>query len=163
MLPRCNTKFIVNGNPISRTICVFFFSSRRRHTRYWRDWSSDVCSSDLGARAAKLFGVTETGNFEGKSVLSLSRIPDEEERAFLRRVRPKLYEARAKRPPPLTDRKILTGWNGLMISAFARAGLALARPDFVERAARAADYLLRVHRPSARLARSSMDGVARHA
>src|SRR5438445_5038665 len=26
---------------------AFFFSSRRRHTRYWRDWSSDVCSSDL--------------------------------------------------------------------------------------------------------------------
>src|SRR5258707_9995462 len=31
------------------TLCLFFFffSSRRRHTRYWRDWSSDVCSSDL--------------------------------------------------------------------------------------------------------------------
>src|SRR3712207_8722308 len=29
---------------------VFFFSSRRRHTRYWRDWSSDVCSSDLDVR-----------------------------------------------------------------------------------------------------------------
>src|SRR5476651_2912000 len=28
----------------------FFFSSRRRHTRYWRDWSSDVCSSDLRPR-----------------------------------------------------------------------------------------------------------------
>src|SRR5947209_12268403 len=28
-------------------IFSFFFSSRRRHTRYWRDWSSDVCSSDL--------------------------------------------------------------------------------------------------------------------
>src|SRR3712207_6557917 len=28
-------------------VSVFFFSSRRRHTRYWRDWSSDVCSSDL--------------------------------------------------------------------------------------------------------------------
>src|SRR3712207_8137371 len=28
---------------------MFFFSSRRRHTRYWRDWSSDVCSSDLGS------------------------------------------------------------------------------------------------------------------
>src|SRR3712207_7518339 len=27
----------------------FFFSSRRRHTKYWRDWSSDVCSSDLEA------------------------------------------------------------------------------------------------------------------
>src|SRR3712207_6511025 len=32
----------------SRPLCsIFFFSSRRRHTRYWRDWSSDVCSSDL--------------------------------------------------------------------------------------------------------------------
>src|SRR3712207_3088764 len=30
----------------------FFFSSRRRHTRYWRDWSSDVCSSDLLQRSA---------------------------------------------------------------------------------------------------------------
>src|SRR3712207_5657633 len=30
-----------------RLCCIFFFSSRRRHTRYWRDWSSDVCSSDL--------------------------------------------------------------------------------------------------------------------
>src|SRR5690606_40328839 len=29
-------------------LCVFFFSSRRRHTRFSRDWSSDVCSSDLG-------------------------------------------------------------------------------------------------------------------
>src|SRR5690606_20130371 len=29
--------------------CFFFFSSRRRHTRFSRDWSSDVCSSDLGA------------------------------------------------------------------------------------------------------------------
>src|SRR3712207_6674354 len=32
-------------------MCVFFFSSRRRHTRYWRDWSSDVCSSDLILRS----------------------------------------------------------------------------------------------------------------
>src|SRR3712207_9420237 len=29
----------------------FFYSSRRRHTRYWRDWSSDVCSSDLADQA----------------------------------------------------------------------------------------------------------------
>src|SRR3712207_7594362 len=33
----------------SQWYVFFFFSSRRRHTRYWRDWSSDVCSSDLGA------------------------------------------------------------------------------------------------------------------
>src|SRR3712207_8414130 len=35
-----NSKFL-------SVIRIFFFSSRRRHTRYWRDWSSDVCSSDL--------------------------------------------------------------------------------------------------------------------
>src|SRR5258707_9733000 len=34
--------------PDGFTTVFFFFSSRRRHTRYWRDWSSDVCSSDLG-------------------------------------------------------------------------------------------------------------------
>src|SRR3712207_8147380 len=32
---------------VSLVNVFFFFSSRRRHTRYWRDWSSDVCSSDL--------------------------------------------------------------------------------------------------------------------
>src|SRR3712207_7398673 len=35
---------------MSVTVFFFFFSSRRRHTRYWRDWSSDVCSSDLKAK-----------------------------------------------------------------------------------------------------------------
>src|ERR1035441_10752618 len=34
--------------PFSRCTLVFFFSSRRRHTRCLSDWSSDVCSSDLG-------------------------------------------------------------------------------------------------------------------
>src|SRR5687768_9871404 len=36
--------------------CVFFFSSRRRHTRCSRDWSSDVCSSDLALTQARKFG-----------------------------------------------------------------------------------------------------------
>src|SRR3712207_6931037 len=39
----------------------FFFSSRRRHTRYWRDWSSDVCSSDL-ARALLDFRLYDNGS-----------------------------------------------------------------------------------------------------
>src|SRR5947209_15946487 len=34
-------------------VFFFFFSSRRRHTRYWRDWSSDVCSSDLSPFTGK--------------------------------------------------------------------------------------------------------------
>src|SRR5256886_16912226 len=39
-----------------RTFLFFFFSSRRRHTRFDCDWSSDVCSSDLGAVAGVLYG-----------------------------------------------------------------------------------------------------------
>src|SRR3712207_2956981 len=39
----------------------FFFSSRRRHTRYWRDWSSDVCSSDLLDTIGQLFGPVRGG------------------------------------------------------------------------------------------------------
>src|SRR3712207_2622116 len=38
---------IWSGFLILNSSFLFFFSSRRRHTRYWRDWSSDVCSSDL--------------------------------------------------------------------------------------------------------------------
>src|SRR3712207_5815317 len=36
---------------------MFVFESRRRHTRYWRDWSSDVCSSDLGTYDADILVV----------------------------------------------------------------------------------------------------------
>src|SRR6266511_2823064 len=54
----------------------FFFSSRRRHTRFSRDWSSDVCSSDLGARGQ---GATEDKLFvrEGSKVV-FGDILDEE-------------------------------------------------------------------------------------
>src|SRR3712207_4736650 len=68
----------------------FFFSSRRRHTRYWRDWSSDVCSSDLLVLAdtsAVVFSANPiTGNREevvvtaswglGESVVSGTVTPD---------------------------------------------------------------------------------------
>src|SRR6476620_10121016 len=42
------------------SLCFFFFfSSRRRHTRYWRDWSSDVCSSDLAKNTALFYHDTK--------------------------------------------------------------------------------------------------------
>src|SRR5439155_4314473 len=46
----------------------FFFSSRRRHTRWPRDWSSDVCSSDLG-RGAFLLTTEERGSGTRPAVL----------------------------------------------------------------------------------------------
>src|SRR3712207_5352499 len=57
-------------------MCFFFFSSRRRHTRYWRDWSSDVCSSDLAGAAPRpatfrgLFAVREFRPLFGTYLLS---------------------------------------------------------------------------------------------
>src|SRR6185295_18975901 len=50
MRPRSTTRpsasACCSAPPPTRASTSFFFSSRRRHTRYWRDWSSDVCSSD---------------------------------------------------------------------------------------------------------------------
>src|SRR3712207_7160178 len=53
-----NEKSKSNRNKRDILFFFFFFSSRRRHTRYWRDWSSDVCSSDLKVRAS----YTEVGS-----------------------------------------------------------------------------------------------------
>ena len=53
-----------------------------------------------------------------------------------------LLEARGKRPRPHLDDKILTAWNGLMISAFAQAGAVLDEPRYAEAARRAAEFLL---------------------
>ena len=134
----------------------------------------DVLGQEDAARAAELFGVSLEGNFEesGASVLALREIPGPDDAAFLARVRPLLSAARARRPPPLTDRKVLAAWNGLMISAFARAGTAFARPDYLDRARAAAKYLLGIHMPDAGpgpsapggggLLRASLDGRARH-
>src|SRR3712207_7833644 len=50
-------------------ICLFFFfSSRRRHTRYWRDWSSDVCSSDLGIQGNSLYHIQREVEGLGKKL-----------------------------------------------------------------------------------------------
>ena len=72
-------------------------------------------------------------------------------RATLAAARDSLYAARARRPPPLRDDKVLAAWNGLMISAFARAALVLDEPSYAQRAARAADFVLGRMRVDGRL------------
>src|SRR5438445_12573221 len=55
---------------------LFVFSSRRRHTRYWRDWSSDVCSSDLAATAFAP-AVAAPASFSAAWLLRLSERSEE--------------------------------------------------------------------------------------
>jgi uncharacterized protein YyaL (SSP411 family) len=66
---------------------------------------------------------------------------------------------RARQTPPKRDEKVLAGWNGLAISALARAGFAFDRADWLAAARRSADYLLAHHRQSdGPLVRASIDG-----
>ena len=66
---------------------------------------------------------------------------EEEVRQSLDRSREKLLAIRAKRPRPHLDDKIIAAWNGLMISAYARAAQALDEPRYLEAATRAAKFL----------------------
>jgi len=68
--------------------------------------------------------------------------PVEEMRAALDRAGATLLAARGKRPRPHLDDKVLTSWNGLMISALAKGGAVLAEPRYAEAARRAAEFVI---------------------
>jgi uncharacterized protein YyaL (SSP411 family) len=65
---------------------------------------------------------------------------EDEVRQSLARSREKLFSIRAKRPRPHLDDKIIAAWNGLMISAYARAAQVLDEPRYLEAATRAAKF-----------------------
>ena len=66
---------------------------------------------------------------------------------------------RRQQVPPALDEKVLTGWNGLAIQTLARAGFAFDRPDLIDAARRAADYLHEHHeRVDGSLVRASVAG-----
>lgn len=107
-------------------------------------WREDEIRQLLGAdadRFIRFYGVTRHGNFERRNVLFVPH-PDEDEWKALASAREVLRTARESRPHPLRDDKILTSWNGLMISALAIGGRVLAEPRYVAAAARAADFIL---------------------
>src|SRR4030095_12999348 len=60
---------------------------------------------------------------------------------LLAQSRQKLFSIRSKRPRPHLDDKIIAAWNGLMISAFARAAQVLGEPSYAEAAAHAANFI----------------------
>jgi uncharacterized protein YyaL (SSP411 family) len=116
-------------------------------------------AAELGGEAAKVFGATDAGNFEGSNVLTL-RSPEGKklDPTRLAALRTKLLDARKARTRPRRDEKIITAWNGLAIDAFARGYAATGDPRYREAARRAADHLWTAHRPNGRLVRTSTDG-----
>jgi uncharacterized protein len=124
-------------------------------------WTLDQLQAELGDladAAIAYFGATERGNFEGANVLE-ARGPEPAGRDEIRR---RLLAARERRVRPGLDDKRLTSWNALAIAAFADAGAALERADYVETAAACADFVLRELRDDdGRLRRTFKDGQAR--
>ena len=124
----------------------------------------DVLGAQDAAWVGALLRVTPQGTFEhGRSTLQLDRDvwadPGEAQRWEPARAR--LITARARRPQPGRDDKVVAAWNGLAIAALAETGALLDRPDLVAAAERAANLLLSVHRDDGgRLRRVSRDGVA---
>ncbi|MFC9908837.1 thioredoxin domain-containing protein [Streptomyces sp. NPDC127197] len=119
----------------------------------------DVLGDDA-ALAARCFGVTEEGTFEeAASVLQLPQQDGVFDAEKVESVKQRLRAARAERPAPGRDDKIVAAWNGLAIAALAETGAYFDRPDLVDAALAAADLLVRVHLDDhARLARTSKDG-----
>ena len=116
-----------------------------------------VLGSDQGAALARAFDVTAEGNFEGRSILH-PVAPGAID--LLAVARNRLLAARAQRVRPHRDEKVIAGWNGLMLRAFAEAGRVLRRPELVAVAEANARFLLSQMRESNRMRRSYKDGRA---
>jgi uncharacterized protein len=132
----------------------------------------EVLGAQDGALAARLFGVTDPGNFEhGTTVLSMPHpidhvahslgVTEANLQGTLDTIRQRLLVARRNRQPPGRDDKVLTSWNALMLAALAEAGAALDRTDYVHAAQRNADFLLSDLQPDGVLLRTWKDGSAK--
>ena len=119
----------------------------------WTPSELRSCLGDEDARIAQAwFGVTDAGQLDGRSVLSTERAPEivaqelglsrSEFEGRLEHLRARMLEQRAERPPPLRDDKVLVAWNGLAVSAFARAAIVLGEARYAAAATRAADVLV---------------------
>jgi uncharacterized protein YyaL (SSP411 family) len=107
-------------------------------------WAPEQIREVLGDRAeavAAFYGVTERGNFEGRSILHLAGGAAAPGLEGLEESRRALYEVRSQRVWPDLDDKRLTAWNALMIGALAEAGAVLEREDYLDAARACADFV----------------------
>ena len=138
-----------------------------------------VLTTQEAALAIAVYNVRKAGNFTdeatgrrtGENILHRKsaltevaknlRLTAGQLKARLEPIRKKLLKARAARPRPSTDDKVLTDWNGLMIAAFARGARVLSDPALATAARRAADFVLaRLRRKDGRLLHRYRDGQA---
>ncbi|MFX1411652.1 MAG: thioredoxin domain-containing protein [Promethearchaeota archaeon] len=134
-------------------------------------WTPTEIRQALGTDADDFmvaYGVTEGGNFEGKSILEF--VGELDQREALTEARRKLFAVREERMHPGRDDKVLTSWNGLMLAAFAEAARVLDRDDYRQVAERNAGFLLRELRQddggstgltTGRLLHTWKDGIAK--
>jgi len=126
-----------------------------------------VLGTELGDLFCRVYGATSEGNFEGKSILnrlaSVNLQPEElqEVERVLAPARRQLLEVRERRVKPQRDDKILTSWNGLMISGLLDAYQTLGVPAYLSAAEKALAFLLNHAYQQGRLFRTVTDGVGR--
>ncbi|VAW66353.1 Uncharacterized protein YyaL [hydrothermal vent metagenome] len=147
-----------------------------REEGYFFTWSKKELNAVLGKDTSKIiekfYKVSEQGNFEGRNILHVpmpinefaknNAIDVDELEKIIKKVKQKLYQQRKKRLPPIRDEKILVAWNGLMISAYAKAGLVLNNKDYIKQAEKAAQFIFNNMYKNGRLLRSYKDNKARH-
>ena len=118
-----------------------------------------------------VYGLTDTGNLKEEHLYLPRAVSTSAQRlgmttsaleAEIDRLNRALYAERATRPPPLLDDKVIVAWNGLMISAVARAGRVLGVARYVRSAETAAQFLLdHVSQPNGRLMRTWRSGESK--
>ena len=122
-----------------------------------------VLGQEDGNWAADLFRVTSTGSFEhGSSVLVLGRDIEAADPSLVTRwqdVRARLLAARAERPQPARDDKVVASWNGLAVTALVEHGLLTGSTVSRDAAVSLAAVLADRHVVGGRLRRVSRDGV----
>lgn len=146
-------------------------------------WTLEEIKSVLSPEESKLitkvFNLNEGGNFEeeirgkktGTNILHLSRsvetlaaelgVPAGEVDSQVKLAKGKLLAARNERKRPAKDDKVLTDWNGLMITAFAKGFQTFGEEKYLKAAARAADFILkRLYNPDKRLLHRYREGEA---
>jgi uncharacterized protein YyaL (SSP411 family) len=113
-----------------------------RYYVWTRDEVTKLLSADEYQKFAPLYALDQDANFEHRWVLLWPKTPSVANRAATGASRAKLLAARGERKRPLTDTKVLTAWNGLMIRGLADAGRVLKRDDYLNAAERAANVVL---------------------